>query len=154
MYANRCPRTPRITTVDLSLEEHAHRAWVGSLAEAIPLFVTIESWMKGYAYPRIDRFAVALILREAISNAVEHGHGSDPTKRIQITFAVRRDEVVIEVEDQGSGYDTTRVPNPLHTENRDHHHGWGLFIMHSYATWMTIEPPGNVVAFGRRRSAD
>jgi serine/threonine-protein kinase RsbW len=152
MYANHCARTPRVTTVDLSLEEHSHRAYVRTLVEAIPLFEKIESWMQGYAYPRIDRFAVALALRESVINAVEHGHAADPTKLVQITFAVRRNEVVIEVEDQGPGYDPTLVPSPLQAENRDRHHGWGLFMMQSYATWMTIDPPGNRVTFGRRRS--
>lgn len=152
MYANRQVRRSQITAVDLSLEENAHRVRVRTLEGAVPVIKQIESWMGNYQYPRIDRFSVSLALQEAITNAVQHGHQGDASKLVQITYAVRPNEVVIEVEDQGTGFDPDLVPNPLLMKNRDQHRGWGLFMMRAYTTWLAVEAPGNRVTFGRQRS--
>ncbi len=150
MYAQPCTRTSRVTTVDLSLDEHSHRAWIQSVPEVEPVFEMLESRMIALGYPRIDRFAVNLVLREAVLNAVEYGQGGGGAKKtIQITFAVRPDEVVIEIEEQIPGDDIT-LPSLM----CDRNHGWGKFMTQSYATWMCVDPPGNRLSFGRRRSAD
>lgn len=152
MYVNRQIRRSQVTTVDLALEESAHRVRVKTLEAAIPVIKQIESWMLKAGYPRIDRFSISLALQEAVTNAVQHGHHGDPNKSLQITFAVRPNEVVIEVQDQGIGFDPELVPNPLLMKNRDQHRGWGLFMMRTYTSWLAVEAPGNRVVFGRFRS--
>src|SRR5262245_25012 len=121
MQAKRQCHQSQVTTLDLSLEENADRTWVRSLEEVVPVFKRIESWMLGHDYPRIDRFSVGIALREAVINALKHGHRDDPNKQVRITFAVRPQEVVVEVLDQGRGFAPDLLANPLTLENRDPH---------------------------------
>lgn len=153
MYAHRDFRRAEITDTDLSLEENALRVHVRTKEAALPVLRRIEKWMAESGYPRIDRFSVTLALQEAIANAIHHGNRCDPNKTVQIRFAVRPKEVVVEVQDEGPGFDPDTVPNPLLMKNRDQHRGWGLFMMRTYTTWMAIEAPGNRVSFGRHRSS-
>lgn len=152
MYAQPTERASRVTTVDLTLDEHAHRAWIRSLAEVAPVFEMMEARMLDLGYPRIDRFAVNLVLREAALHALENGHDGDPDKTLQITFAVRPDEVVIDVEDQCAGFSPKSEPQPRLNDGRRRPRGWSAFLTKSYASWLEVEPTGNRLSFGRRRS--
>jgi anti-sigma regulatory factor (Ser/Thr protein kinase) len=137
--------------VDLSLEEHAQRAYARTIADAAALFRNIDRTMAGLGYPLIDRSAVGLVLREAFVNAQVHGHAGDPTRPVRVTYAVRAGEVIVEVEDDGPGFNPAMIPHPTHADGEKRASGWGLFWMRSYSTWLAIDPPGNRVRFGRTR---
>ena len=154
MYPHCNERPAQITNLGLGLDDNARKARVHSLTEANPVFETIQLWMKGEGFPQKDRFAVNLALQEAFSNAVRHGNGGNPNKSVQIAYVVRKDEVVVEIEDQGAGFDPNAVPNPLHAEHIDRCRCWGLFMMRAYTTWMSFNFRGNRVMFGRQRSKD
>ena len=152
MYAQPSPRTSRVTTVDLSLDEHARRIWIKSLPEIESVHEILKLRMIDLGYPLIDRFAVHLVLREAVINALEHGQAAVAGKTVQITFAVRPDEVVIEIEEQDPNGEYARPSDRPPSIIVDRNHGWGKFKTQSYATWMCVDPPSNRLSFGRRRS--
>jgi len=120
--------------------------------EVVSAQKTLDAWMIEQGYPQVDRFAMILSLQEAVSNAVRHGHNGDETKVVRVSLLVKSDETVIVVEDQGSGFDPRKVPNPLHVEHLERNRKWGLSVMRSYTSWMTFNNRGNRVSFGRRRS--
>jgi anti-sigma regulatory factor (Ser/Thr protein kinase) len=143
-----------VTSVDLSLEERAQRVFARTIADAATLFRNIDRTMAGLGYPLIDRSAVGLVLREAFVNAQMHSHAGDLTRPVRVTYAVRNNEVVVEIEDDGPGFDPATLPHPTHADGEKRGIGWGLFWMRSYSTWLAIDPPGNRVRFGRARGAN
>jgi anti-sigma regulatory factor (Ser/Thr protein kinase) len=143
---------PHAALIDLGLEENTRRLRFCSMPEAYPLAVRIEEWMRALAYPPRDIFSVRLILLEAVSNAIRHGHGNDLSKQVEVRYLVRPVEVVLEVRDQGRGFDPMAVPDPRLDENLDKLSGRGLFLMQLYASALSFNPQGNQVTLYRRRS--
>jgi serine/threonine-protein kinase RsbW len=142
----------RPATVNLALEQHARQIQVHSPAELRPFLELIEAWMGILEYPRKDIFAVSLALHEAVDNAFRHGNRSDRRKRIYVRYLVTLSEILLEVEDQGSGFDPLQVPDPLTEPYGDRPGGRGLFLMRTYMTWVSFNQEGNRVTFSRQRS--
>jgi len=110
--------------------------------------------MKRQGYPSEDGFAVRLALEEALVNAIKHGHRNDSTKVVRAGFRVTADEVWAEVQDEGPGFDPTRVADPRASENWDRPGGRGLLLMRYYMTWVRYDERGNRVTLCKRRSRD
>jgi anti-sigma regulatory factor (Ser/Thr protein kinase) len=74
--------------------------------------------------------AIELALQEALANAIRHGCGGDPDKRIQccVTSDASGD-VLIVVRDPGPGFDPASVPNPLDAENLFKSSGRGIYLI-------------------------
>ena len=69
-------------------------------------------------------------LTEALSNAILRGNNDDPAKHVHITARVDRRRLVIEVVDEGTGFDLDRCTvDPTTPDNVDREDGRGLFLM-------------------------
>ena len=54
---------------------------------------------------------------EALANAIVHGNGSDPSKKVELIVKVAGKKLTIEVFDQGRGFNPDELPDPLEEEN-------------------------------------
>jgi serine/threonine-protein kinase RsbW len=142
----------RPSAFNLALERHARQFEVHSPVELRPFCEMLEIWMKLLRYPWKDIFAVKLCLHEAATNAFRHGNGSDSSKTIHVRYLVTDAEVLLEIEDQGSGFDPEQVPDPLAEPYLDRPGGRGLFLMRTYMSWVSFNREGNRVTFSRQRS--
>lgn len=77
------------------------------------------------------RFAVLLLLREALLNAVKHGSGLDPDKEVRFSLHLNAGALVITVRDDGPGFDWREVMSRGVSDLSDS--GRGLCIMRMYA---------------------
>src|SRR5690242_3716475 len=82
---------------------------------------------------RLDWFddidLVALTIQEALTNALVHGNRCDPEKTIGISISLNGASLFVSVNDSGSGFDPSGVPDPLAAENLLNTHGRGIFLM-------------------------
>jgi serine/threonine-protein kinase RsbW len=138
--------------IDLHLEEQARRVQIYSPSETGPVLEKLENWMRFLGYSRKDIFAVTLALTEAMANAFRHGNRHDPKKFIRVSYLVSHIEVLLEVQDQGPGFDPEQVPDPLAKEFLDRPAGRGLFLMRAYMSWVAFNAQGNRVTLCRRRT--
>ncbi len=67
-----------------------------------------------------------LALSEIGANAIEHGNKGDREKAVKITFMIFKDRFVFEIEDEGEGFDYSKVKNPLNEVLAER--GRGLFL--------------------------
>ncbi len=109
--------------------------------------------MAGESYPQQAVYAVRLALAEALGNAVRHGHRGDPALPVRVRHHVDARRVLVEVEDQGPGFDPAAVPDPTAAENLERPSGRGLFLMRRYVDWVRYNGRGNVVTLCKYRSA-
>jgi serine/threonine-protein kinase RsbW len=104
-------------------------------------------------YAAVDRYGMRLGLTEALANAIKHGHQGDPAKLVRVRYQVTASQALVEVEDEGPGFDLGGVPDPLAPENQLRPGGRGLLLMRYYLTWVRHNERGNGVALCRHRSA-
>ncbi|MCH8164673.1 MAG: ATP-binding protein [Planctomycetes bacterium] len=104
-------------------------------------------------YGRSSRFAVRLAMAEALANALEHGNRNDPGKTVRLEYRIARSWVVIEIEDQGVGFDPQAVPDPTRQENLGIPCGRGIVLMRAHMTEVDFPPPDNRVCMTYVRPA-
>jgi serine/threonine-protein kinase RsbW len=152
MYRHDRSEPFRVAAAKLGLEDNVRRCQARSLNDLQPVREKIQDWMRVFGYPRKDIFAVTLAVHEAMTNAVRHGNRCDPSKHVQVSFLVTLTEVLVEVVDQGRGFDPNHVPDPFTDENLGRPSGRGLFLMRAYTSWVTFNQDGNQVTLCKQRS--
>jgi len=86
-------------------------------------------------------FRILLSMREALTNAILHGNQGNPQKLVHYRVRVEEGDLVIEVEDEGTGFDWKR-----HMKKKprvDSESGRGLFIMQQFASDVRFNDRGN-----------
>jgi serine/threonine-protein kinase RsbW len=96
-----------------------------------------------------ELFAIRLALEEALVNAIKHGNGSDPNKKVQIDYEVSTQEVRIRIEDEGPGFDPASLPDPTTSEFLERPCGRGILLMRHYMSRVTFIGRGNCVEMVR-----
>jgi serine/threonine-protein kinase RsbW len=92
-----------------------------------------------------DLFGVRLALEEALVNAIKHGNRLDPAKNVRVQWCVDHERVVIEIEDEGEGFDPGDVPDPTADENLERPCGRGIHLMRAFMTSIEYYDRGNRV---------
>jgi serine/threonine-protein kinase RsbW len=86
-------------------------------------------------------FRILLSMREALTNAILHGNQKNPRKLIRYRVHVDEGDLVMEVEDEGAGFDWKQ-----HMKSKPRvrsESGRGLFIMRQYASEVWFNDRGN-----------
>jgi serine/threonine-protein kinase RsbW len=130
-----------------------HLAHLSATREIAPLLDAVAGVMTGLGFPDKDVFGVRLALEEALVNSVKHGHRNDPTKRVLLRYKVVDEYALVEVEDQGPGFDPFQVPDPTAPESLERPCGRGLLLMRAYASWIRHNERGNCVTLCKYSSA-
>jgi serine/threonine-protein kinase RsbW len=131
-----------------------HRLEIHDTAGVWALGKQLETEMRNLGYPRKDSFAVGVALREAVANALRHGNRGDRTRSVLISYHLSATEVLLEVTDEGFGFNPYFVP-ALYSEDDLGRRapGCGLFLMRIYMSWIRFNKRGNRVTLCKRRSA-
>lgn len=88
---------------------------------------------------------ILLALSEAATNAIVHGNKEDERKKVFIEIQVAGKFVVINVEDQGKGFDPEDIPNPIEEENLMNPGGRGIYLMEEFADKVEYDQDGALV---------
>jgi len=79
---------------------------------------------------------VSVSVRESVINAIKHGNRESADKKVTVAFELTpRDtpkQFLIEVLDEGEGFDPEEVANPLDPANVLKSSGRGIFFMRSF----------------------
>jgi serine/threonine-protein kinase RsbW len=110
------------------------------LEEARPTIEFLAAAMTREGYPDPDIFEVRLAAEEALVNAIRHGNRGDPARLVQVRCEVDGDRVLVEVRDQGTGFDPERAD------------GNGLALMRRCTSWLRYNDAGNHVTLCKYRS--
>ena len=78
------------------------------------------------------RGGISMAVREAMINAVMHGNGYSPDKRVKLSFEQSGGNLVITIKDEGAGLNPDEVPDPLAPENLMKQSGRGIFLMRAF----------------------
>jgi serine/threonine-protein kinase RsbW len=86
---------------------------------------------------------VSVAVRESVINAIKHGNREDLHKQVTVEFTLtpkaRAERFVVQVLDEGEGFDPEDIANPLAPENILKSSGRGIFFMRNFMDDVTIE---------------
>lgn len=91
-----------------------------------------EAFAKRFGFDEDDVSNIAMAVREATVNAVLHGNAYDREKQVTASFEATDQDVIFRVSDQGSGFDSDNIPDPLSPENILRGSGRGVFLMRAF----------------------
>ncbi len=111
------------------------------------LCVCAKSWMQENGLEK-DWFAIAMLLRESLNNAVIHGSRNDPALFVHCELWRGRRWLSISVEDGGAGFNWARQRK--HLAHKEDTGGRGLAIYRLYADEVVFNRLGNRVLLRRR----
>jgi serine/threonine-protein kinase RsbW len=105
--------------------------------------------------PRLLAFNVPVALTEALSNAILRGNGEKSGKTVRVRARVDDVELVLEVADEGVGFDLEACTvDPTTAEQLLRDDGRGLFLMQALADRVEqFVDGGNVVRITVRRTS-
>ncbi|PIE88883.1 MAG: ATP-binding protein [Acidobacteria bacterium] len=86
-----------------------------------------------------DRYWTWLAIQEALNNAVRHGNKMEADKQVTFRIDMVDESLIIQVKDQGEGFDPESIPDPTAPDNLLKSSGRGLFYMYQFMDEVTIE---------------
>ena len=85
---------------------------------------------------------VSVAVRESVINAIKHGNRENRDKHVTVEFRLepmpRPEQLVVEVLDEGEGFEPQEIGNPLDPENMLKSSGRGIFFMRNFMDDVSI----------------
>lgn len=125
-----------------------------STTEGLAVQEQIIALMEQHDYSMKDVFAMRLALEEAITNAIKHGNKGALDKQVTISATVSDDALLVEVQDEGDGFDPEDVPDPTDDEHIDRPSGRGLMLMRAYLDRVEYSDGGRRITMERQRHSE
>ena len=110
---------------------------MNKLSLTIPSDMTSTHQVDNFIELIIDRFQlpqslngrITLSIVEAVHNSILYGNKRDPEKTITITAIKNPAKVIVTVEDEGKGFDLSKIPDFSKPETFMQCTGRGLYLM-------------------------
>jgi len=88
---------------------------------------------------------IMLCVSESVNNAICHGNKQDLNKHVTIFAECIDDYLLIEVADEGNGFNYRDLPDPTCTENIKKEGGRGLFIIKNLVDQISFRNNGSII---------
>ena len=88
-----------------------------------------------------DLMKIGMAVREAVVNAVVHGNRYNANKKVRFSVVKNSGRLTVRVADEGEGFDSEHLPDPLAPENLLRTSGRGIFLIRSFMDELEINRP-------------
>jgi serine/threonine-protein kinase RsbW len=117
-----------------TIEVTAETAWQTiDLTQAIT-----ERLAQAVGFEEEDIHKIGMSVREGVINALHYGNRMQRTKRVFLSYVFEPDRLVIRVLDQGPGFESEGMVDPLAEENLLKTSGRGLLIVRAFMDDMRV----------------
>jgi serine/threonine-protein kinase RsbW len=98
----------------------------------------------GFDYDRL-RLNFRVGLTEALANAMLYGNCRDPRKRVRVEARLSPTEIMVQVTDEGRGFDPQKVLDPTLPTNRTRPGGRGIYLIRKLMDRVEFNERGNSI---------
>ena len=88
---------------------------------------------------------IMIAVTEAVNNAIKHGNKDNSSKNVSISLSLEDGLIKFKVQDEGSGFDFHKLPDPTAPENISKPGGRGIFLMKNLSDEVDFKENGKVV---------
>jgi serine/threonine-protein kinase RsbW len=128
----------------MSEQSRRVRVTLESRIESVDLGEELARGVAGAAgFDEDEQYKLSMAVREVLINALEHGNRGDLNKPIGLGFSLLNDRLVVEVHDEGKGFDISQVPDPRQDECLLKTSGRGLFLVRCFADDLRVKAGNN-----------
>ncbi len=106
---------------------------ISSALDNLDLIQILTDCITGYMkFDEDSAHWIGMSVREAVTNAIQHGNKLDLNKKVDICFEVEPKQLSVWVRDQGNGFRAEEIPNPLDNDNLLKASGRGIFYIRTF----------------------
>jgi anti-sigma B factor antagonist len=96
-----------------------------------PLYTTLRHWANAAGLDESESYRLAVVVSEAVTNAITHAHGNAPGKTVRFALGVEGTFLIAEIGDRGRwGW---IPPDPPDADHWEQTHGRGIQLIRSLA---------------------
>lgn len=99
------------------------------LNQVMPLVERIAQKVLALTASAEETFQVKLALEEALTNAMRHGNLLIAKQVVTVKVKASRERIILDIHDQGKGFDFSNLRDPTQVENTGRISGRGVFLM-------------------------
>lgn len=99
----------------------------------------ILSWIALHPLSDKAKFAVRLVLSEAIANAIKHGNKGEDGKHVWLSWSLNYPILDLAIRDEGVGFDFEEVSDPTQVHLLHQEGGRGVFLLKQYCVEVQYE---------------
>ena len=114
-----------------------------SFSEPLKDMIAHSMSIQGYDFNDIESLSYAFV--ETFFNAVEHGNQRDKDKTIEVSFTIDKTATRVEVQDEGEGFDETKIPVNFDPQDLDFKFGRGIYLMKCNTDELSFSEGGSKV---------
>ena len=113
--------------------------------------IKVESFLrniyKDKQLPEESFNKVLLCISEAVINSIEHGNRNTREKKVSVVVDCQESGLIVEVMDEGEGFDYDMIPDPTKDENIRKERGRGIYIIRTVSNNLIFKDKGKCVEF-------
>jgi serine phosphatase RsbU (regulator of sigma subunit)/anti-sigma regulatory factor (Ser/Thr protein kinase)/DNA-binding NarL/FixJ family response regulator len=144
-FAGERPLQDDLTLMSMEIEcrETVERVVPSLWNDIRPVEHELQQFLQKLGLPKHTLSNITFSTHELITNALEHGNGSDPEKRIRISWTEDGLQLTIRVADEGSGFSPSALPDPTSTEHMFRERGRGIYMIRRMVDALEYSEKGN-----------
>jgi len=112
---------------------------------------TVSDVCKKFDFNSDIGFSLHTVIVEAVENAFIHGNGGMRELLVRVCFKISLTEILIEVEDQGKGFDINLIPSPVNLNNMKLEGGRGIYFIKVLSEDFYTIGRGNIIRVKLKR---
>ena len=106
---------------------------ISSALDNLDLIQTLTDCITSFmSFDEDSAHRIGMSVREAVTNAIQHGNRLGLNKSVYICFAAAPDRLSVTVRDQGNGFHADALPSPLDSDNLLKPSGRGIFYIRTF----------------------
>lgn len=88
---------------------------------------------------------IMIAVTESVNNAIKHGNRNDSKKSVSLSLFLNENIIKFIIQDEGAGFDYSKLPDPTAPENIDKPGGRGIFLMKHLSDEVNFKENGSIV---------